>query len=117
MGSLFFFCTVMTVMRIFTNTILFILSNLLGFSAAPISYNVAVMSGRIDPSLPETIGLDVLRYDFFQGTMITWLVCAIFSVGFFFVKGKERYLFLCVPAIVPMLYGFSVLNGFTASLS
>lgn len=95
---------------------LFLLANVLGFSAASISYNIAVLSGNLDPSLPEQIGLDVLRNDFFQGTLITWFVCALFSVGFFFVKGKERYLFLCVPAVVPMIYGFSVLNGF-ATLS
>ena len=116
MGSLFFLRYDKTNMRRVIDILLFLFANLLGFSAAAISYNLAVMSGTLDPSLPETIGTDALRNDFFQGTMITWAVCAVFSLGFFFAKGKERYLFICVPAIVPMIYGFNVLNGL-ASLS
>lgn len=101
-------------MRKVIDLLLFVFANLLGFSATAISYNFAYMSGLIDTSFPETVGVEILYNDFFQGTMITWVVCAIFSLGFFFAKGKERYLFLCVPAIVPMLYGFNVLNGLAA---
>ena len=101
-------------MRKVFNVILFLFANALGFSAASISYNVAIISGTLDPGLPDAVGIEVLRNDFFQGTLITWLVCAIFSFGFFFAKGKERYLFLCVPAIIPMVYGFNVLNGLAA---
>lgn len=101
-------------MRKIIDVFLFLMANLLGFSAASISYNIAVISGKLDPALPEQIGIEVLRNDFFQGTLITWLVCGLFSIGFFLVKGKERYLFLCVPAIIPMFYGFNVLNGFAA---
>ncbi len=114
MGSLFFLRYDKNVMRRVIDFILFLLANALGFSAASISYNLAVISGRLDPAIPEQIGIEVLRNDFFQGTMITWLMCCLFSVGFFFAKGKERYLFLCVPAIIPMVYGFNVLNGLAA---
>ncbi|MBL4804127.1 MAG: hypothetical protein JKY71_04615 [Alphaproteobacteria bacterium] len=101
-------------MRRIVDIILFIFANLLGFSSTAISYNFAYLSGLIDTAFPETIGEDVLYNDFFLGTIITWAVCAVFSLGFFFAKGKERYLFLCVPVIVPMIYGFNVLNGLAA---
>lgn len=93
--------------------ILFLIANAFGFSAASIAYHIAVATDRFTPMMVEgnEAGFNTA---FFSGTMTAWLVCAVISIGFFIAKGKPRVLFLLVPVIIPLLYGFKVLNDFSS---
>lgn len=97
-------------MNIIRNIVLFLLANGLGFMAAPIAYNVALLSGALSLETLES-NAATLQINFFTTTAITWIFCALFSLGFFLVKSKLRLIFLLFPALLPLLYGLSILAG------
>ena len=90
--------------------IYFILANAVGFFSVPLCYFLARSHGAIIPTDPE-LNIDAFKNWFLAGTMMTWVVCAIFSIAYFFISGKMGKLFLLAPAIAPIAYGLSVLYG------
>jgi hypothetical protein len=85
----------------------FLFANTVGFLNAPVFSTIGVATGIISSDDP---GYDPARIQaFVSGIIITWLVCAVFSVGYFFFKGKVRYGFLLAPIILPAAYGLRVL--------
>ncbi|MCC6598726.1 MAG: DUF4179 domain-containing protein [Alphaproteobacteria bacterium] len=88
---------------------LFLLANAIGFSSPTLAYYTASLTGFFVPG--DTGGHQILLHEFYQGTLMTWMVCALFSLGFFFVRGPLRYIFLLVSAFIPFAYGFSVLGS------
>lgn len=86
---------------------LFVLANGIGFSGSALAYHAAVLSGIYVPD--ETGVHQVLLHGFYQGTMMTWMICALFSLGFFFVRSPVRYVFLMASALLPFAYGLSIL--------
>jgi hypothetical protein len=82
----------------------FVFANLLGFFAAPACYHIGVFAGVITAANPA---FNVQT--FFSAIIITWLICAVFSLGFFFFEGKTRLPFLLAPALIPMAYGLKLL--------
>jgi hypothetical protein len=93
--------------------LLFILANAIGFMSTSITYHASVLSGRFPTEIIET---DPAAFNsaFFTGTMLTWICCAVVSFGFFTIRSKWRFLFLLIPALLPIAYGLSVLNEFAA---
>ena len=88
----------------------FIFANLLGYGSVHICYLIGVWSGVLTVDNPAFDAAD-FRTRFLTGTMMTWLVCAVFSLSFFVLKGWPRFIFLIAPAVIPMAYGLSVIAG------
>lgn len=86
----------------------FLIVNAAGFMSVPLCFIVVTKLGLLKmPS--ENLELYSFKTQFMHGTYMTWLVCAIFSFAYFFLKGKERLLFLWAPLAVPVSYGLYVL--------
>jgi hypothetical protein len=90
------------------DVLLFVLANAIGFFAAGIAYNFSVLSGLV-PDQEKLVNTGLLQDQFFRNTMLVWLGCLLLSFGFFFYKEKGRSLILLLPALLPILYGLSVL--------
>lgn len=86
---------------------LFVIANVLGFFSMPFCYFLGMRLGRIAIDNPN-FNVQILHHLFMVGT-ITWFVCALFSIAFFFLKGREKYFFLVAPVLFPLLYGFKVI--------
>lgn len=43
------------------------------------------------------------------GILLVWLACMLFSIAGLFVKKNDRYILFIAPAVVPMIYGLSVI--------
>lgn len=87
--------------------VLFVLANGAGFSGAALAYHAAVVTGLFVPG--ETGAHRVLMHQFYQGTMMTWMICALFSLCFFFIRGNARFFFLLASALLPFSYGMAIL--------
>lgn len=92
----------------FAKIVTFLLVNALGFFSVGILYVLGKLTGAISPNDPA-FDAAAFQHLFLTGTMMTWLVCAFFSLAYFFLKGKSRLVFLWTPVIVPLAYGLSVL--------
>ncbi|MCB1783692.1 MAG: hypothetical protein KDI13_06810 [Alphaproteobacteria bacterium] len=70
-----------------------------------IMFNVIALTGIADlQSNPDFAEWYLIRI------MITWLVCALFSVSIFFLsKSKWKYFFAAAPIIFPCIGGFVLL--------
>lgn len=88
----------------------FLASNLIGFFSVVICYVVGLRTGLLDLSAPS-FDPEYFRIYFFTGIPAVWLICALLSIAFFFVKNQARFIFLLAPLVTPMAYGFSVLYG------
>ena len=91
----------------------FVITNSIGFFAAPIIYHLAIMVGIFSPAMVES-NTGAFQSSFFSGTLMTWAVCALISISFFFIDGKLRALIMALPILVPLIYGFNVLLGFAS---
>jgi hypothetical protein len=85
--------------------------NSLGFLAPPAALALSVRMGWLNPSDP-TLDVEAFRTHFMHSSYATWAVCALFSLAYLFLKGKERFVFLLAPVIVTFGYGLSVILGF-----
>jgi hypothetical protein len=92
----------------FTKIVVFFLVNALGFFSPGVLYVLGKLTGAISPDDPAFDAVAFQQW-FLTGTMMTWIVCALFSLSYFFLKGKAKLFFLWAPAVVPYVYGLSVL--------
>ena len=92
---------------------IFVLINIIGFFAAPIIYHSTGFTGLFSPAMVEE-NIGAFQSSFFVGTMITWAVCAVMSIGFFFIDGKFRNVLIALPIVVPFIYGLNVLLKFVS---
>ena len=88
--------------------LIFIAINAFGFFSVGICYTLGALTGVIDPGTPD-FDHHAFQNWFFTGTIMTWLVCAVFSTAYFFVKGPAKYIFLWAPVCIPFAYGFSII--------
>ncbi len=86
----------------------FLLINLFGFFAVGICYALGIVLGAATLTDPA-LNVHSIQTWFFTGTMVTWLVCALFSLSYFFLEGKIKLVFLWAPVYVPFAYGLSIL--------
>jgi hypothetical protein len=84
-----------------------LLANAVGFLAANFWYVLGVKTGAF-PITQENFDPIIVK-EFFNKTIMIWLICAFFSLFSLFMHGLPRYAFMLAPAMIPMLYGFSVL--------
>ncbi len=87
--------------------VVFIFFNALGFLSAPLCYQIGVHSGAIAPDDPAFS--PAVLHVLFNGIIITWMICVVFSLASFFFKGFTRLIFLLAPVVLPMAYGLRVL--------
>ncbi|HQX27303.1 MAG TPA: hypothetical protein PKX38_05125 [Alphaproteobacteria bacterium] len=86
----------------------FLVVNAAGFMSVPLCFILVTKLGLL--TMPrEDLELEAFKTQFMHGTYMTWLACAVFSVAYFFIKGKERLFFLWAPLVVPVSYGLYVL--------
>lgn len=94
------------------NTILKILIllavNALGFWSISLCYLMGVALGLIDLTNSEFDAKAFQAY-FVHGSYMTWFTCAVFSPAYLFLKGKEKYIFLLAPLLIPFGYGLSTI--------
>jgi hypothetical protein len=70
----------------------FLLVNAAGFMSVPLCFILVTKLGLL--TMPrEDLELEAFKTQFMHGTYMTWLTCAIFSIAYFFIKGKERLFF------------------------
>lgn len=89
------------------NIAVFIFFNAVGFLSAPLCYVIGIHSGTLDPTDPAFS--PAVLHVLFNGIIITWMICMIFSLASFFLKGFARMIFLLAPVVLPMAYGLRVL--------
>lgn len=88
--------------------LIFIAINAFGFFSVGICFALGTLTGLINGS---ELTLNTIEFQkwFFTGTILTWLVCAVFSLSYFFIRSKLRFLFLWAPVFIPFGYGLSIL--------
>ena len=95
-------------MNTWQKIILLVFVNALGFLSPSFCYYIGVVTGKIALGNPDFDPV-AFRMQFFPAIMMTWLVCACFSVSFLFLKNQGRWFFLLAPLVIPVLYGLSAL--------
>ena len=87
--------------------LLFLTVNFLGFSVPAVYFYIGIYTGILPTD--DQAAMTLVQQRLFFGSTVTWLICAVFSVAYFFLKGKAGLMFLWAAFIIPMLYGLSVL--------
>jgi hypothetical protein len=90
--------------------LIFLLSNILGFFAATIIIMLALKFNFMDIDAP---GFDpkAIKDIFIVRVFLTWIICGLFSISGFFVRGVWRIIFLLAPCVLPYLYGIMLLRA------
>lgn len=78
---------------------LFLTSNLLGMWMHAITFWIILSFGMDFTDRPGLVQIYSLQ------VMGTWIICALFSFAFFFLKSGWRHFFLLAPAVIPFLFG------------
>lgn len=91
----------------FKKIALFVFANILGFSVPTLLFLGGVTLNLFPADDPQAAA--VVQNELFHGSIITWMVCAVFSVSYFFLKGRAGLMFLWAPVVLPLLYGLKVL--------
>lgn len=86
--------------------LLFLFVNALGFSSSTITFVIGLKLGRLSAENEGAISL--IQEKLFLGSSITWIVCALFSVCYFFFDGRWGKAFLWSAFVIPFAYGLSV---------
>lgn len=95
-------------MNHFYNIALFLVANAAGFFSITLTYHVCIALNLFTPNA-EMIDSGLLQQIYFSGTTITWMICALLSLGFFIFKERARWAFLSLPILLPIIYGLNVL--------
>ena len=85
------------------NVALFFLINALGFSMSTAIVLFVTTFNFVDLTAAE-LNVEQFKYDIFYKHSVTWMVCALFSFSFFFLKGMWRYIMLLAPVVIPFIY-------------
>jgi hypothetical protein len=81
----------------------FFAMNAIGFSMSAILVVIVTALNLLDTSAAD-FNFNQFKHDIFFKNSVTWMVCAIFSFSFFFLKGIWRYIMLLAPAVIPFIY-------------
>ena len=87
--------------------ILFLFINILGFGSSTIIFLIGMKLGRFSAVDEATIAL--VQDKLVLGTTMTWIVCAVFSISYFFFEGRWGKIFLWSAFVFPAVYGLNVL--------
>ncbi len=83
--------------------LLFFSVNALGFYISPLMVIFVSATDLVDMSNPDFNAV-LFQHDVFFKHYMTWMVCALFSFSFFFLKGMWRYIMLGAPVAIPLIY-------------
>ena len=103
-------------MNIFLNILLLIIANLIGFLSTSVVWYSMVIFKFVDIEAMAASG-DEFQTKFIAGTLMVWLVCALLSIIAMFIKTKWKYVIILAPAVIPYIYGFSILVMLAGSAS
>jgi fluoride ion exporter CrcB/FEX len=86
----------------------FLLANVVGFFSVGICYMIGLYAEEIEANSPN-FNAEHFEEKFLTGTILVWAVCAALSLAYFFLEGKKGWVFLALPAILPLCYGLFVI--------
>lgn len=81
----------------------FLAVNIVGSWTAATLFYVFLLTGFVDIEANPAFS-----HWFLLNVMLTWMVCAMFSISFFFLSGPWKYFFLAAPVLVPGLTGLAL---------
>lgn len=90
------------------NLVLFFSCNIFGYALSLATFVIAIEF--IDIEKAQLTG-NIVQYDMGM-ILVTWFVCAIFSLSFFFLAGLWKKIFLIAPIIIPLLLTITTLIGY-----
>lgn len=94
---------------IINNTLLFLLTNIVGSFIGPLCERLAVFY-FIEIS-DENYNLESQQH-FLGNVMLLWLTCALFSISIFFFRGRWKIFFGSMPILIPLVYSLLYLKNF-----
>jgi hypothetical protein len=83
--------------------LLFIAANAIGFYAALLAGNIAIVM-KAYPDIADSAGQMHAHHLILGGTMWVWIASAVISLGVFLGDTKKRLLLLLLPLLAPTLY-------------
>lgn len=95
-------------MKHFYDIALITVTNLIGFLSVPICFFSLMMIGVVNEDFFASVS-QITFEDWSIGILLVWLACLVFSLIALFMKQKERIILMIAPAIIPIIYGLSVL--------
>lgn len=99
-------------MKTLNQALILLVFNFVGFWATALVYFLGTRAlGLVDVQVPDFNEAN-LFHTYFLHVYTTFLICAIFSVSFLFLKDKMRYLFLGAPLAIPTIYGLFFLSRY-----
>lgn len=81
----------------------FLAVNIIGSWMGAALFYVLLLVGFVDLEADP-----VFAHWFLLNVMFTWMVCAVFSISFFFLSGWWKYFFLAAPVVIPILTGMAL---------
>lgn len=96
---------------IINNTLLFLLTNIVGFNVGPICYGLIVIKLRAIEISEDNFNNVTLNH-FITTVSWTWLACAIVSTSIFFFRGRWKIFFGSMPILIPLVYSLLYLKNF-----
>ncbi|MCK5384269.1 MAG: hypothetical protein KAJ29_01740 [Alphaproteobacteria bacterium] len=109
-------------MQTLKKLILFFGCNIIGFSLFPLLYVISIKTGIIDInaedfdtsnfflSTAEISGVGTIPVPIMLSfPTLTWIICALFSLSYFFVSKRWRRFFLLAPILLPFMHGFVIM--------
>lgn len=108
LGGFFFACVYNTDMKRSYEIMLIILTNFIGFLSVPICFYTLWALGIVSEDFFATQS-QISFQNWAAGILGVWAVCLLFSLAALMIKQKERIILMVAPAIIPIVYGFSIL--------
>lgn len=85
-----------------------LMTNAVGFLSVSICFYTLLVLGIVTEDF--FVNASQISFESWaSGVFIVWIVCLLFSLAALAIKQKERLVLMVSPAIIPILYGFSVL--------
>jgi hypothetical protein len=95
-------------MKRFYDIALIAVTNLIGFLSVPICFFSLMQIGVVTEDFFANES-QISFQEWSAGILLVWFACLLFSIAALFIQQKERIILMISPAIVPIIYGFSVL--------
>lgn len=95
------------------DVLLLLLVNFLGFSSVLPTFMIGTYKlGLVDVEVPDFNEL-LLVQTYTLYCYITFIICAVFSLSFLFLRDRMRFAFLAAPLVVPVIYGLAFLARYS----
>ncbi|MFP4313042.1 MAG: hypothetical protein ACLFR0_01835 [Alphaproteobacteria bacterium] len=95
-------------MKRFYDFLIIAVTNLIGFLSVSICFYTLLSLGIINENYFVNDS-QITFQSWAAGILVVWLICLGFSIAALFIQQKQRLVLMIAPAVIPGLYGFSVL--------